>query len=443
MPDRSVMEKLLDRAPLALVVVGSVLLVIGAAGGLPIGSQPLQVIEDIWRIVLGVVGCTLAFVGMVLLILEGKSKGKVRRFDRTEDAVRYILKRMREANKSICDLTWEKPYKTPLTYTEMEQDDYLSVIKEVSHRIRYREIIMFCGSEIRIKKVEQLVQKAGKHYQLAGYADLPKEAPPRRHFVIIDDEEVISHNLAIKQPDIVDYYRQYYDALWVAATPIKIGDMEPNLELLELAKKTQEEARMPPPTPSRQAQIVFQDQFDEFNAWKSYLEGNVYQSEEVSYTGPFSLKKESRQGKGDPYGGYREIGKIIGRGYVFSGWIYRPDIRTNGNGDRLAIENSSFNGYGFTVGHYINLAWIELREHGKKPTRLSPQVPCVPPRGQWYQFEFYVRTNGELALRLCDHAGNEFCKIQNVVDKTYTSFDRATVHGGFPYYVDNLRIEVL
>lgn len=445
MPDKSFVEKLLDHAQLALVIIGAVLLVIGAAGGLPVGTPPLQVIDNTWRIVLAVAGSILISVGVVLLIREGKSKGKTERFARPEDGLRYTLKRMREAKKSICDLTWERPHRIPLASTGADQEEYLSIVEEVSHRIRYREIIVFCQNEDRIKKAERLMQTAGKQYQLAGYADLPEGAPPQWHFVIIDDEEVILHNnLAVKQPKVVDHYRNYYDALWVEATPIKLGEMEPNTALLKEAKRGLDKAKKQTPSLSRQAEIVFQDQFDDFSAWKSYLEGNIHQSEEISHSAPFSLKKESKQGKGDPYGGYREIGETISQGFVFSGWIYRPDIRTNGNGDRLAIENSSFNGYGFTVGHYTNQAWIERREQGKRPPpRLSPEVPCAPPRGQWYQFEFYVRANGELALRLCDQAGNEFCRIQNVVDKTYTSFDRVTVHGGFPYYVDDLKIEVL
>jgi len=46
-------------------------------------------------------------------------------------------------------------------------------------------------------------------------------------------------NLAVRQPEIVDYFRRYYDIQWAASTPIKIGNAEPNLELLEEAERRQ------------------------------------------------------------------------------------------------------------------------------------------------------------------------------------------------------------
>lgn len=190
------------------------------------------------------------------------------------------------------------------------------------------------------------------------------------------------------------------------------------------------------------AQAVLHDQMDDFGPWKPYREGKVSQSTEVAHTGAFSLKKDSKDGLGDPYGGFRQIGKTIRLGHVFSGWIYRPDKRTRGPGDRLAIEDEDFNGYGFTVGHYSDVAWTERRDQGN-PQILSQKASCNPPRDQWYQFEFYMKSGGEFELRLYDRSGSEFCRVPSAMDSTYHSFDRVTVHGGFIYYVDDLKIEAL
>jgi hypothetical protein len=195
-------------------------------------------------------------------------------------------------------------------------------------------------------------------------------------------------------------------------------------------------------TPWQPALVVFHDQLDDFSPWKPYREGNISQSAEFAYAGTFSLKKDSKDGMGDPYGGFRQIGKNIRLGHVFSGWIYRPDGKTKGNGDRLAIENEGFSGYGFTVAHYSDVAWIERRDQGNAQ-RLSQRVQCKPPRDQWYQFEFYLKSDGAFELRLYDRSGREFCRVPGVTDKTYDSFDRVTVHGGFPYYIDDLRIQAL
>lgn len=208
------------------------------------------------------------------------------------------------------------------------------------------------------------------------------------------------------------YFAEQFEAMWQAATP-----WEP-------------------------AQTVFQDQMDDFSPWRPYREGRISQSEEVAHSGSFSLKKDSKDGLGDPHGGFRSIGKTIRLGHVFSGWMYRPHKNTPGGGDRLAIEDENFNGYGFTVAHYSDVAWIERRDQGN-PEVLTQRVSCDPPRDQWYQFEFYLRGSGEFELRLYDRSGREFCRVPSVRDGKYRSFDRVTVHGGFIYYVDDLKIEAL
>lgn len=163
--------------------------------------------------------------------------GTIKRFDRAEENLSYTLRRMREAKNGVYDLTWEIPFKTTVVFDDRDREEYMRVIKEVSKRIRYREIIMFCGSEGRIEKTEKLIHTAGKYYELAGYADLPDGSPQLRQFVIIDDEEVIFRDLAVKQKDVVNYFRDYYDQQWAAATPIRIGAVPPNLDLLEEARR--------------------------------------------------------------------------------------------------------------------------------------------------------------------------------------------------------------
>jgi len=63
-------EKLVDRAPLAIVMIGVVVFVIGAAGGLPLGSPPLQITDPVWRIALGTMGAILVIAGVLLTFRE-------------------------------------------------------------------------------------------------------------------------------------------------------------------------------------------------------------------------------------------------------------------------------------------------------------------------------------------------------------------------------------
>jgi hypothetical protein len=66
----SVIEKLIDNVPLAVIVIGVFMLIIGAAGGLPTGNPPLQVTDYTWRIGLGVIGVVLTGLGVLLLFHE-------------------------------------------------------------------------------------------------------------------------------------------------------------------------------------------------------------------------------------------------------------------------------------------------------------------------------------------------------------------------------------
>ena len=68
MLDKSTIEKVISNTPLALVLIGLLLVVIGAAGGWP--SPALQVNESGWRIALAAMGVVVVGVGGLLLWRE-------------------------------------------------------------------------------------------------------------------------------------------------------------------------------------------------------------------------------------------------------------------------------------------------------------------------------------------------------------------------------------
>jgi hypothetical protein len=185
--------------------------------------------------------------------------------------------------------------------------------------------------------------------------------------------------------------------------------------------------------------LVFHDVFDSFDGWQDYLRGKVSQSTDITpRVGQYTLKKSDNN---DPNGGWKEIGRSVGPGFAFSGWIYRPVKQGGGQADRLAIEDSRNNGYGFAVDRARNTAYIERRDIGE-PTRLDPEVPLDNPFvNQWYQFKFCAKAGGW--FELCLYVSDKEIKVSGVLDQQYSSFDRIVVHGGFPYYVDDLRIDAL
>lgn len=189
--------------------------------------------------------------------------------------------------------------------------------------------------------------------------------------------------------------------------------------------------------------LVFQDDFEEFKEWNNYRNGIVVQSKDFKHSGNFSLKKDL---SGDPDGGFKQIGKHLGFGelkeIIFTGWIYRPLIVSPALGDRLAIEAADFSGYGFCINHSRNTVWIERRDLAK-PVVISPIDNINPIRDNWYYFEFHMKNEGKFKLLILDKIGKQTIDIKSFIDNNYLFFTQIGVHGGFPYYVDDLKIETI
>jgi hypothetical protein len=197
-------------------------------------------------------------------------------------------------------------------------------------------------------------------------------------------------------------------------------------------------------TKFQQQQVIFQDA--DFSDWTPYEGGIVSQSKDIApRTGVYVLKKSGPEV--DPSGGWKKIEKNIDLGFIFSGWIYRPDKQdAAGKGDRLAVENSTYQAYGFAVDHNSNTAWIERRDgKGKQGQPIGSKIPFTPISlvDQWYRFEFTAELGGKFSLQIYDQSGKLLVNVPTVSDDKYSSFDRVGVHGGFPYYVDNLKIQAL
>jgi len=184
--------------------------------------------------------------------------------------------------------------------------------------------------------------------------------------------------------------------------------------------------------------LLFYDNFHKSTGWINRGDGKISITDETSYSLKHCLKKD---GASDPHGGYKKIGRTISANFVFSGWIYAPFNRgKDAYGDRIAIEDKEFNGYGFAVAHGGKFIEIERREHGIGQTiKGHKRRHFSPPIDQWYHFEFTLSNTGNLALSLFD---SSLIKIVNIkaTDTKYKKFDRIAIHGGYPYYIDDLKI---
>ena len=235
-------------------------------------------------------------------------------------------------------------------------------------------------------------------------------------------------------PLFTEVFLKYFDvnlyyALFVAA--LNIGILFFILRRrtkLNDHKEKQEEQRIP--------KLIFFDSIDDAGNWEDYGSGKVYKSDEISWSGKFSLKKDANP---DPYGGFRLLGRKIKAPFIFSGWIYRSDIENGRWADRLALEDENNNGYGFSVSHGNRAIGIERRDGGVG-TFLPKSGQPTPPLNKWYHFQFYVGLGGTLSLSLYDQNGVQIIGAISVKDNKYKSFDRIVIHGGYPYYIDDLRI---
>ena len=187
----------------------------------------------------------------------------------------------------------------------------------------------------------------------------------------------------------------------------------------------------------RKSRIVFKDDFASDKGWQQYRNGTIEIKQGTSKSHGKALKKDKNA---DPNGGYLPIGKALKDGFCFSGWIYSPKERgQNAWGDRLAIEGDNFDGYGFAVAQSLGWVEIERRDGGDDAVCISERVIFSPPKESWYRFEFIRLENGEMSLYLYDLSGAKLAQVF-ANDKKYNSFDRVAVHGGYPYYIDDLKI---
>jgi hypothetical protein len=152
---------------------------------------------------------------------------EVRAFHDGADFISYFLDRARRANR-VDDMRWGTPV-PPSSAREREiYDSYSQVIAEVASRpdVVWREVVMFIQKS-PFERVKPLLLAHIPGYSVAYYSAVSNEAPPRMTFAIIDAEEVFLASyglrLAIRHPDVVEYFLQHYEDIWKNGQILKLG----------------------------------------------------------------------------------------------------------------------------------------------------------------------------------------------------------------------------
>lgn len=140
----------------------------------------------------------------------------------------YLAKRILEAKKEICDLSWKntlsRTYSTNPRQKSMKTVE--NSIKQVGNNLPYREVFVF--SDVRRKEKLQARLKENKTGYSCRYYD-ENSRIPRIQFVLIDGEEIIFASssypilCAIRHPNLARIFQSYYDDIWEKAIPIKEG----------------------------------------------------------------------------------------------------------------------------------------------------------------------------------------------------------------------------
>jgi hypothetical protein len=175
--------------------------------------------------------------GQIIRSLDGVD---VRRLSSSQEVYEYMAERIVGAEKAIDDLTFgfKDPPLNPETQKARER--YLETIARVSsHRkktISYREVMSFPAIS-HIARAEFMLSQELPGYRLRYYEFTQRELPALLSFMVVDSNEVIfafyrapylpserEILLAVRHPDLVKLFQDYFDAIWLGAKVLKEGD---------------------------------------------------------------------------------------------------------------------------------------------------------------------------------------------------------------------------
>lgn len=162
------------------------------------------------------------------------------RFANDQELFEYMAKRTLEAENTVDDLTFG--FKEPLISraSQKARDKYLESISHISSRrertISYREVMSF-PALLHIARARSMLQQNLPGYRLRYYEFTQTHLPALLSFMVIDSQELVlafyrapylpserEILLAIRHPEIVQLFQDYYDAIWLGAKTLKEGD---------------------------------------------------------------------------------------------------------------------------------------------------------------------------------------------------------------------------
>lgn len=185
--------------------------------------------------------------------------------------------------------------------------------------------------------------------------------------------------------------------------------------------------------------FVFFDDFNTWQGWSNYGTGQV-ESDNTTIPGTSSLAKTT---KCDPNGGFKPLGSTLNEFRLISREIRLNEGGTGCSWNRYGVEDANYNGYNIRRNADFasnNQKFGFERRNGGSASN-ARDAGMNHPREIWYRTE----------LRRCEATTNNITAVLygddrsvigtvNNTDQAYDSFDRITIRGGFPYYVDFMAV---
>lgn len=184
--------------------------------------------------------------------------GPIKLFADSGELYDYLAQQILKAQKSVDDLTWGDLTSTVKTkQQDLAFTKYLNAIRKTLNNksIQYREVMSFPSEgklrDERIARAEQMLSNQYFNYELGYYDFEHKGSPPLIQFLIIDGKEAIvafyrgktmplegTLHFSTFHPLIVQFFRDYYDAIWSGSLILKRAGGEPNQKELDQIKKS-------------------------------------------------------------------------------------------------------------------------------------------------------------------------------------------------------------
>lgn len=167
-------------------------------------------------------------------VVRSLNGADVKHFTNAQEMWLYLAKRVREAQKSIDDMTISAAFQSIPPAIGQFRDTYRKAELAVQSKksVRWREVLAFPHY---LGKAETKLTGVPANYHIRYYELDPRQPQfPLLQFMIVDAEELIFSSygnpedtqtwISVKHPDIVDMFQRYYEFIWRNGKSLADGD---------------------------------------------------------------------------------------------------------------------------------------------------------------------------------------------------------------------------